>query len=68
MPAEKLLAKSLERIAMIGTQVENLQWDTGGMRKKISQLQSRIAEQQAFVQQYIRTPVSEREKMFYVTQ
>jgi len=68
IPAEKLLTKSLERIAMIGTQVENLQWDTGGMRKKISQLQSRIAEQQAFVQQYIRTPVSEREKMFFVTQ
>ena len=64
-PIEKLLTMALQRISTIGTQVENLQWDTDGMRKKINQLQKRIAEQERFIQQYIQTPVAEREKLFY---
>jgi hypothetical protein len=64
-PVEKLLNSTLLHISTIGTQVENLQWDTGGMRQKIGQLQSRISEQQRFIQQYIHSPNAEREKLFF---
>jgi hypothetical protein len=65
-PIEKLLTMALQRISTIGTQIENLQWDTDGMRKKINQLQKRIEEQERFIHQFLLTPVRDRDKMFYV--
>ncbi len=64
-PAMGLLSSAENKMDQMGLIVENFQYDTGSLKKRLAVLAGRVQEQQNFLNRYLTSSVAEREKLFY---
>lgn len=64
-PAGKFIATAKTQLDSIGMIMENFQYDTESIRRRLDSLSMRIEEQQSFLKKYLAGGAAEREKMMY---
>lgn len=64
-PVETLIAEANLKLESMGLLVENFQYDTEGIRKKLALLGKRSEEQKAFLNVYLAAALPERERLLY---
>ncbi len=64
-PIDGLVNNALLKIDLIAKGRENFQYDTGTLRDRISALQKRVQEQRQFLNLYLNSKATERERIFY---
>ena len=64
-PISILIAEANKKLDGIGLLVENFQYNTEGIRQKLTSLRKRSVEQKEFLNKYLATAPAERERLFY---
>ncbi len=64
-PLTWILLSANKKLDKIGQSVENVQYNTDGVRSRIGALHIRVQEQQHFLKQYMQSSLAERGKLFY---
>lgn len=64
-PIAGIITLANKKLTNIGRQVENFQYDTGAIKKRLHALNERAKEQQAFLKRYMESAVADRGKLFY---
>ncbi len=64
-PISILLSSADLQLNQLGQKVENFQYDTGTIKRKIEKLKLRMQDQQHFLERYLATNEKERIKLFY---
>ena len=64
-PIAGILILANKKLENIGREVENFQYDTGGVKSRLAGLKGRVKEQQLFLKNYLESSVADRGKLFY---
>jgi hypothetical protein len=64
-PIAGIISSAEKKLDQIGRSVENLQYDTGPLQKRLDALALRVKEQQLFLKQYVESSLADRGKLFY---
>lgn len=64
-PIHTIIAGARDKLGRIGVIVENFQYNTESLIKRLDNLASRTDEQKFFLKKYLATNISEREKLMY---
>lgn len=64
-PIGPLITEAEMNLSQMGLLVENFQYDTAGIRRKLNALAKRCEEQQLFLKRYLASGPTERRQMFY---
>ncbi len=64
-PIASIITLANKKLTNIGRQVENFQYDTGAIKKRLYALNERAKEQQVFLKRYLESSVADRGKLFY---
>ena len=64
-PVAVLIAEANQKLEGMGLLAENFQYDTEGIKKKLTLLGKRCEEQKVFLNNYLATALPERERLLY---
>lgn len=64
-PVDGLVKNALNKIEQIAKGRENFQYDTGTIKDRITTLQKKLQDQRQFLNLYLKSSTTERERIFY---
>ncbi len=64
-PIDGLVKDALQKIDLVAKDRDNFQYDTGSLKDRITSLKKKLQEQQHFLNLYLNSASTERERIFY---
>lgn len=64
-PIPNLISSAFKKLDKLGEKIENVQYDAGMLKSRLSALSTKVLEQQKFLKKYLESSVADRGKLFY---